>query len=281
MAGADDRIVFQLALVQRAAAVRATVDEPIEAPFFAHQQHGGTVGLCAGQLSFLKLIFAEDRGPLFRRVLERRLVHADSPGEGEMPAEVGGECRDGVPQRGEGHAGGPVAPPSRRPRKRMQRQRGRVAERVHTADPAAATGEFGPVGQAGCDSGHCGEDAGGNEAVRSLLRLLAAEEIEEQRARPGPDHDVGQGRVERLAEPGAAHDVLQRRLLRHHLPHRLLQRLQNGVERFKLLDRFGDPLAHRFLLRSRSPVAVATPGNSRRPAQALNPRPGRPGQRSR
>src|SRR5207248_5774855 len=40
----------------------------------------------------------------------------------------------------------------------------------------------------------CGEDADRNKAVRGLVRLLAAEEIQEQRARPGPDHDVGQRR---------------------------------------------------------------------------------------
>src|SRR5215469_9220111 len=47
VAGTDDRVVFQLALMQRAAAVRAAVDEPEEAPVLAHQQHGDTVGLYA------------------------------------------------------------------------------------------------------------------------------------------------------------------------------------------------------------------------------------------
>ena len=66
MAGTDDRVTFQLALVQRTATVRAAVDEPVEAPFFAHQQHGDTVRLCARQRSSLEPILAEDRGPLFR-----------------------------------------------------------------------------------------------------------------------------------------------------------------------------------------------------------------------
>src|SRR5260370_30464618 len=82
VAGTDDCVVFQLALVQRAAAVRATVDEPVETPFFAHQQHSDTVSLCASQPSFLELILAEDRSPLVWRVLLPRLGLSASPRDG-------------------------------------------------------------------------------------------------------------------------------------------------------------------------------------------------------
>jgi hypothetical protein len=80
--------------------------------------------------------------------------------------------------------------------------------------------------------------------------LLAAESVEQERARPGADDDVGEGGVEWVPEPRAAEGVLHAGALGHEPVGRLLERLRDGVEGRELLERCrrggggGDGLGH-------------------------------------
>jgi hypothetical protein len=79
----------------------------------------------------------------------------------------------------------------------MQDERGRVADRVHAADAAAAAVQLGPVREAGRGGRDSGEDAGGDETVGRLLSPLAADQVEKEGARQRPDHRVRERWVQR------------------------------------------------------------------------------------
>jgi hypothetical protein len=91
---AGDRPLAQIALVQRAAAVRAAVREREQLAALAHEHHRRAVGLGAARLPGRQLGVGQHVDPAaVAAVLERRLVDADAVREREMTAEIaaGGE----------------------------------------------------------------------------------------------------------------------------------------------------------------------------------------------
>lgn len=160
-----------------------------------------------------------------------------------MAAEPGGEGRHAVAERREGNPSPALSAAAACPRKGVEQDGDRVAGGVQAPDAPVGAAQLGPVGEAGGGGRHGGEDAGRDEPVGGFFCALAAAEIEQQRSRPGADHDVRQRRVKRMAEPGPAEDVLAPRRRRHGGAHDVLQRLGDAVETVELLDPLGDRLA--------------------------------------
>ena len=118
----------------------------------------------------------------------------------------------------------PVAP--RDERGDIERERGRVQERVDGPDPPGVVLEVAPVVQAGQRGRDGPEDPDGERVVGSF----GADEIEHERSCPRAERHVGQRRMERIAEPDPVEHVPYR--LRHGT-HGLLHRLGDLVERLR------------------------------------------------
>jgi ClpA/ClpB-like protein len=164
--------------VKRAAAMGATVIERVHLLTSAEEQHRRRTGSRGGERPVVKLIGFEHRRPLLRRAVERGLVDADALAEGEMAAEPGGEARDREAGPGEEPAAAAVAVSPREPGEGVQDERGRVAERVHGADAAAAAADVRPVRQPRKRRRRCHNDAGGDQCVGAGIGVLAAEQVE-------------------------------------------------------------------------------------------------------
>jgi hypothetical protein len=105
-----------------------------------------------------------------------------------------------------------VAAPAGEQRRDLQRRRGPVRRRVDGADAPHAVGDrlgVGPVERAGRRGRAVGGEADPDEPL-GRGAVVAAEDVEQERARPGADHDVGQERVQAVAEPRAGERVAHR-----------------------------------------------------------------------
>ena len=116
---AGDAAVVQLALVERAAAVRAAVRERVHGALVPGDEHADAADLGEARLALGQLVVAQRRRPVLRRLLERRLVDADALRVAQVPAEVAR-----------------TAPSRPAPREREQLARARAAPRLRAASEA-------------------------------------------------------------------------------------------------------------------------------------------------
>ena len=97
---------------------------------------------------------------------------------------------------------------------REQHRGGAVAGGVDDPDaPHGVVGGLGvgPVGVAGGDGRDGGGEPGAEQQVGGRLGVLAAEPVEQHRARPGPHGDQDQQRMHGMAEPGAGQGLVDLR----------------------------------------------------------------------
>src|SRR5690348_1678958 len=102
----------------------------------AHEQDARAVRRAADRLVGLELRLVGESGPRLGELLERGLVDADAAAEREVPAEPRRAGRDRHRRRRERGALAAPALQARAQREDLERERGRVAERVHEADAA-------------------------------------------------------------------------------------------------------------------------------------------------
>src|SRR6266511_1932776 len=116
VAGAHDPVLArEVALVQRAAAVRAPVGERVDGRAAPEQQHLDRADHRGRGLVLAQLLGGDRRLPVGRRLLESVLVHPDAQAEREVAAEVG---------RGVGHPeAGRRQPPATHPPPALAGQR--------------------------------------------------------------------------------------------------------------------------------------------------------------
>src|SRR6266511_1984948 len=116
VAGAHDPVLArEVALVQRAAAVRAPVGERVDGRAAPEQQHLDRADHRGRGLVLAQLLGSDRRLPVGRRLLESVLVHPDAQAEREVAAEVG---------RGVGHPeAGRRQPPATHPPPALAGQR--------------------------------------------------------------------------------------------------------------------------------------------------------------
>jgi hypothetical protein len=85
-----------------------------------------------------------------------------------------------------------------------------VRDRVGGSDPPVGVfGDVGEVRQSGQRGRQSRKRAGADQRVRGGRTPIIREEVEEERARPRADGDVGQERMHRVTELRAAHEILE------------------------------------------------------------------------
>jgi hypothetical protein len=187
-------------------------------------------------LALVELIVGEDRRPVLDRVLERRMVDPDAFAKRQVPAQK---------RRGHHHAGtGGGQADADRPAPGLPGDVGGciecqccgVADRVGARDGSLVLGaQVGELGQARDDRGKRRQHADADERVGSFPGSGSCEEVQHERARPGPDGDVGQHGVDRVTHPGTAHQILELPGLQH-LGDEGTEGLGEGIQRPGLLD---------------------------------------------
>ena len=202
---ADDAAVLDLALVERPAAVRAAVGERVHLALPARDDDPDAVHLGVARLALGQVGLAQHGRPLVRALLEHRLVDADALRVGEVPAEVAAQARARSRPRAPNSL-----PDAREPRLRATSEAPKSASAatfdggVHEPDAAhgvAGRLAVGPVAPAGERGGQRRDDAELDQAVRGGAGRLPAQPVEQDRARPGADRQVGEERMQRVAEP--------------------------------------------------------------------------------
>ena len=171
--GAGDAAVGELALVERAAAVRAAVGERVDLAAGARQQDADAPDLGVARLALGQLGVAQRRRPVLRRRPRTRSGRRRRPRRSQVPAEVAAQrrARPRRPAR--------AACPCRARRRGGRRARRRTARsprrwrRVDDADAAhGVVADLGvrPLGQAGRGGGRGEGDAQPDQPVRGRPR---------------------------------------------------------------------------------------------------------------
>ena len=211
MPRAFDAAVDELALVQRPAAVVAAVGERVQRAVGAHDHDLDVADGRRHRPVVAEHARVEHRRPVLRPAGERRLVDADAARVRQVAAEPAGRAHGAGAGEAEQHARRVRAAAAGEQRGAVEQDRAAVGGGVHDADPAdllVADLAVGPVRPAGPRRRAGREQADADEPLRGRAAGLAADEVEDRRARPGPDRDVREQRVQRVAEPRAAERVL-------------------------------------------------------------------------
>src|SRR5579885_1393599 len=192
------------------------------------------VDLAGLQLAFDELVGARSDPKLVGLWVERGPVDDYAESVDQLTAQPRAAGHGHPPERRERDADAAVAAPSGHQRTHVRREREAVDHGVGQADLPGLTDEVRPVG----GPGHGGRKrAGDAEPDRRVGRALEPEQVEEERARPGADRDVGEHRVERVTQPGAVQERLE-------APRRLAAGREHGVDR--VLERLGQRLEQPF-----------------------------------
>ena len=178
MAWAHDGYVFEPAFVQGTAAVRAAIVQCVELLATTDEQDGSRFDTSSDEVSLLQRGLLHDGSPVPRGGVEGCRVDADTLAERKMPAEPGrkARCCHAEPRQHESFRS--VSPSTREPRAGVQKESGRVPDRMHQADTAAAATNIRPVGQPRERRGNRGNDPDTDELVSRVLCTMAAEQIQ-------------------------------------------------------------------------------------------------------
>ena len=192
------------------------------------QQHPVAAHLLADELALFDLFLGSHLAPLAGPLRESIAVDLHPQAIDQVAAEVGtcgGKSKAHQREPDRGPAGTPQA---QRQGGGHQHQRAAVEQAVGGGQVALVAVLVLPVGEPAYGRCHPAGTADPEEDVGTTAQLPAGRavgQVEHGRRRPGPDWDVGEGRVEGMFEPDTVQELLGRIRLRPTRDHQLVHPL--------------------------------------------------------